>query len=1106
LNIRKKAITIVGTIVMVLVAVLTSISYVVVTGRFSRIENKEIKDHVFSVRNEFSNTLTTLEGLAGEWALLDDTYQFIKDRNQGFVNIHLVDSTFLNLRLNFMLFFDRKNELVYNRFFELQESRFWVDKDAVLEAVRKQSTPSLVSHPYERSRVSGILFVGSIPYLVSSHPIVQSDFKGPIRGTLIIGRILDADEAKRISVLTKTNVTFHRPDSTILKLPAETILSALDMSGGVYIAPVSSDLIAGYNLIPDISGTSVLLLEVTHHREFFQYGLTTWRQNAVAMLLFGVCFIILLICVLNSAILNRLRDLASNVNEVAGAAHSKKRLDVHASDEVGQLASCINTMLDALERYHALQLESEKQYRAIVEDQTDLICRTDPSGRLTFVNGAFCRFFNRDTETLIGRPFLEILPNFPKNLCSGKKAESQSHSCDVIQHETGLDHQETRWLQWHVRNLSSSPDSGGRQFVGQDISEQVIVRNALEENEHYLRQLLDSISPGIMVVNLENRQVVDVNASAEKLIQRKREDIIGKRCHRFVCPNDYNNCPVLDRNQRIDFSQRTLLRADGTLVPIIKTVVITERLGRRYLIESFMDISNLKKAEEDLRKSEERYRRFFEEDITGDALISADGIIIKCNDAFARIFGYDIAEEITSLDVALFYPDQIEREKFNDRLQQEKKLQRIEIEFTHRNGHPIHCIGNFIGSFGEDGKVTEITAYLFDDTKRVKLERDLRQAHKLEAIGTLAGGIAHDFNNILAGIMGYTEIALSEMPDEGSPKERLKKVLVATHRAKELVQQILTFSRQSESDPRPIELTPIIKEALKLMRASLPTTIDIRQDDLQQATVVADPVQIHQVIMNLCTNAGHAMKKKGGTLTISVAVEELGMAFTERHPDMTPGVFVRISVEDTGEGIPLKVMDRIFDPFFTTKNKNEGTGLGLSVVHGIVRKLGGAISVTSNKSGSRVDVFLPRAEEKCELPQEQSKTIPLGKEHIVFIDDEEFQVDIGTQMLKSLGYRVIGFTDSLQALKYITENADRVDIVITDMTMPHLTGVALARKMMETLPRLPIVLCSGFSDEISPEKALSMGISGYVAKPVLLTDLARKVREILDSRTSRNDS
>jgi two-component system cell cycle sensor histidine kinase/response regulator CckA len=241
------------------------------------------------------------------------------------------------------------------------------------------------------------------------------------------------------------------------------------------------------------------------------------------------------------------------------------------------------------------------------------------------------------------------------------------------------------------------------------------------------------------------------------------------------------------------------------------------------------------------------------------------------------------------------------------------------------------------------------------------------------------------------------------------------------------------------------------------------------------------------------------MKKNGGTLTVSMEEVTLNEAVTDRHPDMTPGPFVRISIMDTGEGIPTEAIDRIFDPFFTTKGKSEGTGLGLSVVHGIVSELGGAVSATSDGCmGSRFDVHLPRTEQMTEQPPEKLDSLPLGTEAIVLVDDEAIQVEVGTQMLSSLGYHVAGFTDSLQALEYVTANPDKVQLVVTDMTMPQLTGASLAEKLLAVLPQLPIILCTGYSDQITPEKAFAIGIRGYMNKPTLLTDLARKIRDLLD--------
>jgi PAS domain S-box-containing protein len=657
-----------------------------------------------------------------------------------------------------------------------------------------------------------------------------------------------------------------------------------------------------------------------------------------------------------------------------------------------------------------------------------------------------------------------------------------------------------RWIQWSLRRLSGiAGNASCFQLVGQDLTEQIAAQEALQDSERYLRQLLDSINCGVMVVDIQQRRIEDVNVAGAQLFQRNRADIIGKTCHRLVCPNEMGNCPVIDQNQTIDLSEQKLLTPDGSILPILKSVATVKRNGRSYLVESFIDISNLKQVEADLRESKERYRQFFEEDITGDFLTSADGRIIDCNPAFARMFGFERIEEILPINVVSSYVSKSHRQKLLDRLREEKRIEAVELEFVHRDRRPLHCIGNLTGHFDQDGNLIHISGYLFDDTKRVLLEKDLRQAHKMEAIGTLAGGIAHDFNNILSGILGYAEIALMKLPTGINPTEYLYQVMKAANRAKELVHQILTFSRLTESEQRPVKLEPIIEEVCNLMRASLPTTIDIDKNIQSKATIMADPVQIHQVVMNLCTNAGQAMKTKGGQLSITLTDTILTQAFADKHHAIVPGDFVCISIADTGEGIAPEIMDRIFDPFFSTKSKTEGTGLGLSVVHGIVSKLAGVIEVASSPQGTRFEVYLPIIEEFPAPVHSEVVLIPRGTESIVLIDDEDFQVDIGTQMLQSMGYAVTGFCNSTQALKYILDNPHAVDLVLTDMTMPHITGTALANQLLKAIPHLPIILCTGYSDQVTPEKALSMGIRGFVFKPVIMKDMAQKVREVLDS-------
>ena len=329
----------------------------------------------------------------------------------------------------------------------------------------------------------------------------------------------------------------------------------------------------------------------------------------------------------------------------------------------------------------------------------------------------------------------------------------------------------------------------------------------------------------------------------------------------------------------------------------------------------------------------------------------------------------------------------------------------------------------------------------------------------------------------------------------------LQKVLKAGERAKDLVKQILTFSRQSELEPKPVQVKLIVKEALNLLRATLPTTIEILQDLQSSSAVMADPTKIHQVIMNLCTNSGNALLEKGGTLEVKIVDVDLDSEFVDRYPDMKPGVFVKLTVSDTGHGISPEIMDRIFDPFFTTMEKGEGTGMGLSVVHGIIKSLGGTVTVDSEPDiGSTFDVFIPAIESEATLELESVVPLPVGTEQILFVDDEEIQVDLGQQILERLGYKVITTTSSLEALELFRANPNNFDLVITDMTMPKITGDELAVELLQIKPAIPIILCTGFSAMIDEGKAKAMGIRAFVDKPILNRDIAEAIRKVLDEK------
>ena len=387
------------------------------------------------------------------------------------------------------------------------------------------------------------------------------------------------------------------------------------------------------------------------------------------------------------------------------------------------------------------------------------------------------------------------------------------------------------------------------------------------------------------------------------------------------------------------------------------------------------------------------------------------------------------------------------------------------------------------------------------EEEKATLEVQLRQAQKMEAIGTLAGGIAHDFNNILAAIIGYAELAKDDIPADSPSSAMIDEVLKAGNRAKELVKHILSFSRKTGQERIPIQIHHIVNEALKLLRATIPTTIEIRRHiDSHCGNILADPVQMHQVLMNLCTNAAHSMEEKGeGVLEIRLEGDRLTADDLATEPTLTPGPYVRLSVSDTGTGIDKNHIDRIFDPYFTTKDVGKGSGMGLAVVHGIVKNHEGMLIVKSKVGeGTTFTVYFPRVEDEVRLESEDTGPPCGGTERILMVDDEEAMVDMTRRNLENLGYSVVTKTSSVAAYELFRSRPEAFDLVITDQTMPKLAGDQLSMKLMNIRPDIPIILCTGFSSKIDKERAEAVGIRAFAMKPVALKEFSKTIRQVLD--------
>lgn len=619
--------------------------------------------------------------------------------------------------------------------------------------------------------------------------------------------------------------------------------------------------------------------------------------------------------------------------------------------------------------------------------------------------------------------------------------------------------------------------------------------------EKQLLQLMDFTPIGIIVYDMQG-ELKYANKTARELWEGNSDTALDK-----INIFDFIHLDYL-HSSRQRFKE--VMRGIGTAPAVIKLVfpnnvektveVSTAQItfsGQRCGVTVLQDVTRRLKDEEEQRRLATAIAN------TNDSILVTDrhGRIEYVNPAFTRVTGYT-KEEAVGRNPRIVNSGYQDKTFYRRMWSTLNRGQVWEGRLVNRkkDGTTYTEMASISPIRDDAGTITHFVAVKRDISHEVQLESQLYQAQKMEAIGTLAGGIAHDFNNILGAIIGFTDISLLQIPVDSPVYDNLRQIKNSGRRAADLVQQILTFSRMAvQRDKINVSVTPLLKETLKLLRASIPTTIEIKLNiDEPQGWVLADPVQIQQIIMNLCTNAFHAMSEKGGTLTISLRRLPLGTTCSGTG-SLTETSCIEIKIADTGHGIDEAIIDRIFDPFFTTKDPGVGTGMGLSVVHGIIKELGGMITVDSGPDGSCFTVLLP---ETAPPPPEEKKNLPpvqTGTESILVVDDEQVIRDTSRMMLEQLGYKVTALEKPREALMMIQKPENHFDLVISDQTMPEMTGLELLRQIKQTHPGLPVILCTGFSEQLNEETAQAMGAKMYIMKPVNFEQLAGIVRQVLDS-------
>lgn len=769
--------------------------------------------------------------------------------------------------------------------------------------------------------------------------------------------------------------------------------------------------------------------------------------------------------------------------------------------------------------------ESENRYRILFENANDAIFKigiSDDSSVPIFldVNKVACERYGYTQN--------EFLRMGPEQLDAPDSDVKMQGRLDSFRHDIPTIfetvHLTKNGLRIPVEISVRSYDFDGANFaiaIARDISERKESERILKESEIRYRTLANS---GLALIWTSG---VDKNCDFFNQVWleftgKTLEQELGNGWLEGVHPDDFKRTydiysTAFDKREpfRIDYRLR---HNDGTYhwiqdIGTPRYNSIGDFIG---YIGHCLDVTDRKNTKMSLVRSEMKIRTILDSIDEGFYEVTLNGTVRFCNDAMCRIFGHS-KEILIGMNYRQF-TDTENAEKiyrsFNDVFKTGRptkefdwmivrgdlKTRYVEVSVSllkDESNAPI----------GFSGVIRDITGRIEEEVERKELEIKLQQAQKMEAIGTLAGGIAHDFNNILGSILGYTEMVRDDCFSDSMSTRNLDQVIKATTRAKDLVKQILSFSRQSKVEKIKIQPSIIVKEAIKLLRASLPTTILIKEEYATDPNLIlADPTQLHQIIMNLGTNAFHAMEENGGILSVSLSIKTVLPDDIDHENDVNPGNFLKISLRDNGSGIPPEIRNRIFDPYFTTKESGKGTGLGLAMVHGIVKNHGGFITCDSEiGTGTVFSVFLPLLSGETIDPESNSlEVIPTGTEHILFVDDEEMLAQLGQTMLARLGYTVTMQTSSIEALSVFEKQPDIFDLVITDQTMPRMTGIDLANKILQIKPNLPVILCTGFSTQINDEKISKIGIKKVVYKPISNREIAVLIRNTLDGTKYQN--
>ena len=752
------------------------------------------------------------------------------------------------------------------------------------------------------------------------------------------------------------------------------------------------------------------------------------------------------------------------------------------------------------------QLQSHDFLLKMIEHLPAAITYVDSENRFKFSNRTFQSWWLRSSDQIIGRTASEILGEDNKvalaQIADGLEGKVQEVE---LTHKFPDGLTRTIWSKI-VPDVNSNGAVCGVMRLTIDISDRKKAEMDLRDREELFRKLFYIAPDSMAMSRLEDGKYVQVNQKFTQLTGFTEEDILGRTSREiglWANPEEFRFVyDQISKSGYVDNFETSFRLKDGRIKRGLLSATVVELNSKPHVLGVVKDVDDIKKAYEDKSRLATAVDQAAERVVITDS----EGKIVYINPAFERITGY-ACDEVLGKHPSIISSGQHGRSFYENlwKTISTGNVWRGRIVNKRKDGQLLHEQSTITPVKDASGTILNYVQIATDITEEENLRNQLAQSQKMEAIGTLASGIAHDFNNIIQAIMGYTELVMDDLPVESPAHSNLTKVMNSAKRSGEMVKQILTFSRRSKAEVKTINIAPLIKEGIKFLKSAIPATVEIKQIiQPNPGNILADPTQIHQVLMNLCINASQAMKGEKGAIVIELEQIDLDRNFAGYNPPLAPGKHLRLAVSDTGCGISSCVMSKIFDPYFTTKDVGEGTGLGLSVVHGIVSNCNGAVTVNSEPGkGTTFSVYFPIVEDQIQTEQQQHdfKEKPFGSEHVLVVDDEQIIAELIESQLKRHGYKVTITTEPHEALSLLSEDPDKFSVVITDLIMPQMSGMEVAEEIRLNWPDKPVIVCTGWNQKVTHDQMKKSGVRAIVSKPTTMDGLAHEIRKALDSKS-----